>query len=61
MNQPKRKYPPLTPDDTLRFGKHKGKEVWQVIEDDPDWLRWAMENIGLELDNEAFNLLQKKK
>ena len=25
----------------LPFGKHRGKTIWQVAEDDPKWLDWA--------------------
>ena len=29
----------------MPFGKHKGKLLSTVIEDDPGWLIWALENI----------------
>jgi hypothetical protein len=32
-------------DFVLPFGKHKGKTIWQVAEDDPKWLDWAAGNI----------------
>lgn len=35
-----RKCNDLTLDDKLPFGKHKGKNIGQVIIDDPDYLLW---------------------
>jgi uncharacterized protein (DUF3820 family) len=47
-------------DDRLSFGKHNGREVWDLIEREPDYLFWCIENIkGFELDNEAFEALNK--
>lgn len=34
------------------FGKHKGKTVKQVMEEDPSYLLWADDNVeGFELSN----------
>lgn len=42
---------PLDLDDTVTFGKHKGLTVEDVMEVDPGWLKWAMENVDdFELD-----------
>ena len=32
-------------DDELSFGKYKGKTVEEVLEDDPTYLRWCLENV----------------
>ena len=29
----------------LSFGKHKGETVGWVIENDPKWLQWALDNV----------------
>ena len=31
-------------DDALQFGKHRGRTVEDVLEEDPGWLLWALEN-----------------
>lgn len=50
---------PLTPDDRLRFGRHRGEELWAVIREDPAYVAWCIENVeGFELDNEAWALYQ---
>jgi len=54
MKKQRREYPPMALDDRFKFGKYKGRELWQVIRDDSDYVAWAMENLGLLLDNEAF-------
>lgn len=33
-------------DDELSFGKYKGKTVEEVLEEDPHYLKWAMENVA---------------
>ena len=29
----------------ITFGKHKGKTLFQISQDDPKWLDWAVDNI----------------
>lgn len=41
-----RSYPVLDLDDELPFGKYKGRPLRDVIEDDPGWIQWAIENIS---------------
>lgn len=31
--------------DTMTFGKHKGKRIEQILEDDPTYIRWALNSI----------------
>jgi len=47
--------------DQITFGKkHKGETIAEVIESDPGWLDWAIENIvWFVLDNEAYDLLEE--
>lgn len=47
-------------EDTFRFGKHKGHQLEDVIEDDPDYVRWCVENDIVDFDNEAQELIEKR-
>ena len=47
------------PNSEIRFGKHKGCTVIDVIIKDPKWVQWAKENCNLKLDEECENLLQQ--
>ncbi len=48
-------------DDTIEFGKHKGADVEDLIDDDPGWLAWAYENDVVEFDSEVISIMEKKK
>lgn len=39
-----RDYPPLGPDDEMPFGKYRGDPVSHVLEVEPNYLRWLLEN-----------------
>ena len=54
------KYPPVGLDDALRFGKHKGKELWEVLEKDLSYVTWLIDEAGVRLDNEAFAEYQRR-
>lgn len=42
--------------DALKFGKHKGKLVADVIDAHPDYITWCMESVtGFTLDEEAMD------
>lgn len=41
-----RRWPVFQLDDEIPFGKHKGSDLRDVIEADPDWVIWALDNIG---------------
>ena len=47
-------------DDDLTFGKHKGKQVEDVVQDEPDYIRWLMENGAADFDNEVIEKLEKR-
>ena len=49
-------YPPTGLDDEFRFGKYEGEPVWVVLEEDPRYVRWLIEEADLEfrLDDEAW-------
>lgn len=43
-------------DSVLRFGKHRGRTIEDVLEDDPRWLLWASENVDdFELDTAVMD------
>jgi uncharacterized protein (DUF3820 family) len=44
-------------DDEFTFGKHKGKVVSDVIEQDPEYLLWLIENTAWEFDEEVMQEL----
>lgn len=41
----------------IKFGKHKGKQVGDLLYECPDYLQWAINNINLKLDEECLALL----
>ncbi len=42
------------------FGIHKGETVAEVIEDDPSYIEWCLDDVdGFELDSEASAALEK--
>jgi uncharacterized protein (DUF3820 family) len=44
-------------DDVLPFGKYKGKIVSEIIEQDPDYLRWVVDSSAWEFDEEVMQEL----
>ena len=47
--------------DTMPFGKHKGKLVGTVIEEDYKYIFWAISNTEFTLDNDAKKYFKKMK
>lgn len=48
----------LSLDTKINYGKHKGKFIKDIIEQDPSWIEWALEKIeGFGLDVYAFYYL----
>jgi hypothetical protein len=41
-------------EDMMPFGKHKGTKVRVLLYSDIAYIKWAIENGALELDNVAF-------
>lgn len=59
--QTERNYHPKGLEDLIQFGKHKGLKVWQIIDKDPNYLCWCMDNIsGFQLKEESHNYLIEK-
>lgn len=48
-------------EDTFPFGKYKGEQIEDVIEDDPSYLEWVVENDVFNLDEDVIKVLEKKK
>lgn len=54
-----RSYPVIGLDDEVPFGKHSGKLLRDVIDDDPGWVVWAIEEIKtFEISDPATDLLE---
>lgn len=46
----------------FKFGKYEGKEVdvEDVVEDDPSYVRWLVENTDTQFDDEVLEALEKR-
>ncbi len=61
----KKNYENIT--DVIDFGqKHIGKTIDQVLDEDPQWLRWAVLNVpgftlSAKIENEVIEALKNKK
>jgi hypothetical protein len=46
--------------DRIDFGKHRGLTIKEIIEDDPTYLEWALDEVGgFELDDVALEALER--
>lgn len=45
--------------DRFPFGKHKGLTVEHVIQNSPDYIRWAIDNNVILLSNEAYSVYER--
>ena len=52
---------PLGMDSILNFGKHEGEQIEDLIEDDPEYLAWLIEDRQKEFDEEVMQVLTKKR
>lgn len=43
---------------TLKFGKYKNRRINDIIEEDPKYLEWAVNDNVILLDDEAYTELQ---
>lgn len=50
----------MTLEDVFTFGKHKGNQLEDVIDDDPGYIEWCVENDVVNFDEEALELISKK-
>jgi len=44
----------------MPFGKHKGFQVEDLVEDEPGYVRWLSENTSVDFDDEVFEALEKR-
>jgi len=47
-------------DDFFAFGKHEGDQVEDVIEDDPSYIEWLVENGICDFDEETLEVISRK-
>lgn len=47
-------------DDDMPFGKHKGKQIEDLVEDEPSYIRWLCENANTEFDDTVLEALEKR-
>jgi len=51
-------FPKVKVDDTITFGKYKGKAYKEVFAEDPQYIEWFVHNNNrLELDADSFRSL----
>lgn len=53
----KNNYPPIKLDDQMKFGKYKSssKDLEWIIKNDFQYIRYLVEELDVELDDEAFH------
>lgn len=54
-----RVYEPKHMNSIMPFGKHQGKHIDEVIEDDPKYIQWAVDNLNFSIDEECEEFLQE--
>lgn len=47
-------------DSILNFGQHKGQQLEDLIEDQPDYVRWLIENEIRDFDDEVLEVVARK-
>lgn len=47
-------------DDIFTYGKHIGKQLEDVINDDPKYIAWCCENDLEDFDGEVLELISKR-
>ena len=54
--------PPLTLKDAMPFGKYKDLSIGDIISRDPNYVAWAIKNIGdFKLDKEAYRMYKQRR
>ena len=48
-------------EDIFTFGRHSGEQVEDLIDDDPSYFAWLIENEICEFEPEVITVLEKKK
>ena len=52
-------FPDATTVHTMTFGKYKGRPVMEIIDVDPSYIRWALDNTGHAFTQEEIEELKK--
>ena len=60
MGQGYPEYPPIGLDDPMPFGEHEGIELWLMIEQHPDYLKWCLRENVCTFKNEAFESIKEE-
>ena len=47
-------------DSFMPFGKYKGKAIGDIIEEDPCYIRWAVNNLNFNIDEECLDFLSEQ-
>lgn len=50
----------LTLESDMPFGKHKGSQIEDLIEDEPEYVRWLCENTDIQFDDECLEALERR-
>ena len=50
----------MTLESIFKFGKNKGKQVEDLLDDDPDYLTWCAENEVVEFDEECLEVMGRR-
>lgn len=54
-----RVYEPKHMDSYMPFGKYQGKRIDELIEDDPKYIKWAIDNLNFSIDEECQEFLEE--
>lgn len=47
-------------DSAMPFGKHKGEQIEDLIEDEPRYIEWLVSEDVVEFDEETLDTITKK-
>lgn len=54
-------FPKLGLDDVMPFGKYKGEQIEDLIEDHPEYLAWCFDNNVVEFNNSVISKMLDRK
>lgn len=50
-------YDPKHMDSNMPFGKYQGKTIGDIIEEDPGYIKWVINNLNFSIDEECMDFL----
>ena len=53
----KKEYDPLTLEDNMPFGKHKGALIQDLIKKEADYLKWLIDNTDISFGQDVHDAL----